>query len=113
MSLTYKTNNVKDAGKTLESLNKPKISKPIMTKFEFDKIISLRTTQLANGSISFVSVKGLQAASNMDLRKVAIEELKQGRLPLIVERSMPNNKKECIRVRDMDLVDVIERMRDV
>ena len=111
MSLTYKTNNVEDAGKTLENLNKPKISKPIMTKFEFDKIISLRTTQLANGAIPFVSVQGLKTSSNMELRQIAIEELKQGRLPLMVERTLPANKKECIRVRDMDLVAVRERIR--
>jgi len=111
MSLTYKTNNIEDAGKTFESLNKPKISKPIMTKFEFDKIISLRTTQLANGAIPFVNVQGLKTASNMELRKVALEELLQGRLPFIVERTISGNKKECIRVRDMDLVAIKERIR--
>lgn len=111
MSLTYKTNNVEDAGKTLESLDKVKIAKPIMTKYEYDKVISLRTTQLASGAIPFVSIQGLKIASNMELRQVAIQELQQGRLPFIVERMMPNNKKECIRVRDMDLVAVKERIR--
>lgn len=111
MSLTYKTTNIEDAGKTLENLNKPKLSKPIMTIFEFDKVISLRTTQLANGAIPFVNVKGLQAASNMQLRQIAIDELTQGRLPFIIERTMPDKKKECIRVRDMDLVAVKERIR--
>jgi len=45
------------------------------------------------------------------LRQVALEELKQGRLPFIIERDLPNKKKEFYRVRDLDLVAVRDRMR--
>jgi hypothetical protein len=47
----------------------------------------------------------------MELRQVALEELKQGRLPFIVERDLPNRKKEFYRVRDLDLVAVRDRIR--
>ena len=47
----------------------------------------------------------------MELRQVALEELRQGRLPFIVERSLPNRKKEFYRVRDLDLVAVRDRIR--
>jgi hypothetical protein len=47
----------------------------------------------------------------MELRQVALQELREGRLPLIIERVLPNNKKECYRVKDLDLVAVRDRMR--
>jgi hypothetical protein len=47
----------------------------------------------------------------MELRQVALEELKQGKLPFIIERYLPNKKKEYYRVRDLDLVAVRDRMR--
>jgi DNA-directed RNA polymerase subunit K/omega len=110
-ALNYKTINIEDVGKTLESLNKEKISKPIMTKYEFDKIIGLRTMQLSSGAVAFVNIDSLSVKSNMELRQVAIQELLQGRLPYIVERTLSNHKKEYIRVRDLDLVAVKDRIR--
>ena len=110
MSLSYKANHIEDVSKTNESLSKDKISKPIMTVYEFDKIIGMRTQQLSSGATPFIGgIKNV--SSNMELRQVALEELKQGRLPFIIERDLPNKKKECYRVRDLDLVAVRDRMR--
>jgi DNA-directed RNA polymerase subunit K/omega len=110
MSLSYKANYIEDVSKTNESLGKEKISKPIMTVYEFDKIIGMRTQQLSSGATPFISdVKNV--SSNMELRQVALEELKQGKLPFIIERDLPNKKKEHYRVRDLDLVAVRDRMR--
>ena len=50
-------------------------------------------------------------SSNMELRQVALEELKQGKLPFIIERILPNKKKEYYRVRDLDLVAIRDRIR--
>ena len=111
MALTYKANPIEDVGKMLESLNKEKVSKPIMTKYEFDKIIGLRTLQLASGSVPFIKTDNLQIKSNMELRQVALEELKEGKLPYIIERMLPNRKKEYVRVRDLSLVAVKDRIR--
>jgi len=110
MSLSYKANHIEDVSKTNESLSKDKISKPIMTVYEFDKIIGMRTQQLSSGATPFINgVKNV--SSNMELRQVALEELKQGRLPFIIERDLPNKKKEYYRVKDLDLVAVRDRMR--
>jgi DNA-directed RNA polymerase subunit K/omega len=111
MSLTYKTNNIEDSGKVLESLNNKKISKLIMSKYEFDNIIGLRTIQLANGSPPFIKKYNAKIKSNMELRAIALEELKEGKLPFIIERPLPNNKKEYVRVRDLDLIAIRDRMR--
>ena len=94
-----------ECGKILASLDKSKISKLIMTKYEFDLIISSRTTQIALGAMPFVDVKD-NIKSNMDLRKVAIEELKQNKIPYIIKRPLPNNKYEFVRIKDLNLVAV-------
>jgi len=41
MAISYKTTVIEDVLKVVEHLNDPKISKPIMTIYEFDKIIAL------------------------------------------------------------------------
>ena len=73
-----------------------------MTKYEFDAIVSLRTTQISMGAIPFVEIND-EIKSNIDLRKVAIQELKENKIPYIVKRPLPNNKYEYIRVGDLNL----------
>lgn len=103
--LHYTKQPFDECNKILASLDKPKISKLIMNKYEFNAIISLRTTQIAQGAIPFVDIND-SIKSNMDLRKIAIEELKQNKIPYIVKRPLPNNKYEFVRVRDLNLVAV-------
>ena len=111
MAITYKANVVEDVLKVMEHLNSTKISKPIMTIYEFDKIIALRTQQIASGAPLFVNDMTTDVKSNMELRQIALKELTEGRLPFMVERKLPNNKKEYYRVRDLDLVAVRDRIR--
>jgi len=95
-----------DYGKVMGSLDKDKISKPIMTKYEFDLVISLRANQLALGSPSFVNIDGLTIKSNMEFRRVALQELQEGKLPYILKRPLPNNKFEYFRIGDLDMTAV-------
>jgi DNA-directed RNA polymerase subunit K/omega len=111
MAITYKANVVEDVLKVMEHLNDTKISKPIMTIYEFDKIIALRTQQIASGAPLFINDMTTNVKSNMELRQIALKELTEGRLPFMVERKLPNNKKEYYRVRDLDLVAVRDRIR--
>jgi DNA-directed RNA polymerase subunit K/omega len=111
MAITYKTNVVEDVLKVVEHLNDTKISKPIMTIYEFDKIIALRTQQIASGAPLFIDNITTDVKSNMELRQIALKELTEGRLPFMIERKLPNNKKEYYRVRDLDLVAVRDRIR--
>jgi DNA-directed RNA polymerase subunit K/omega len=112
-TLKYKKSNIEDVSRTIENINKQTyISKLIMTKYEFDKIIGLRTMQLSNGAIPFVKKDNLKTSNNMELRSVAIEELKEGRLPYIIERTLSHNKKEYVRIKDLSLVAVKDRIRD-
>lgn len=104
--LKHKGHVFDDYNKIISTLDKPKISKPIMTKYEFNQIISLRTNQIALGSPAFVDTSKYIIKSNMDLRKVALEELKEGKLPYILKRPLPNNKYEYYRIKDLDLTAV-------
>jgi DNA-directed RNA polymerase subunit K/omega len=111
MAITYKASVVEDVQKIIEHLNDVKISKPIMTIYEFDKIIALRTQQIASGAPLFIDNITTDVKSNMELRQIALKELTEGRLPFMVERKLPNNKKEYYRIRDLDLVAVRDRIR--
>jgi len=100
--LNYTKEPFDECNKVLSTLNKPKISKLIMTKYEFDAIISLRTTQISMGAIPFVNIDD-DIKSNIDLRKVAIQELKENKIPFLIKRPLPNNKYEYIRIKDLNL----------
>jgi DNA-directed RNA polymerase subunit K/omega len=115
MTLIYKTANIEDVSKINELLNKTdRISKPIMTIYEFNKIMGMRTQQLASGATPFIDVGAGKLAidSNMELRNIALQELKEGRLPYIIERILSNKKKEYFRVCELNLVAIRDRMRE-
>lgn len=95
-----------DYSKVISNLDKEKVSKPIMTKYEFDQIISLRANQLALGSPAFINIAEMTIKSNMEFRKVALRELQEGKLPYILKRPLPNNRFEYYRIRDLDLTAV-------
>lgn len=104
--LTYTKQPFEECGKVLASLDKPKVSKLIMTRFEFNTIISLRTSHISLGAMPFIEIKedmSDKIKSNMDLRKIALEELKQNKIPYIIKRPLPNNKHEYVRVKDLNL----------
>jgi len=99
-----------DYQKTMANLDKVKISKPIMTKYEFNQIISLRTNQLSLGGEPFIKIEDT-IKTNMDFRKIALEEMRQGKLPYIIKRQLPNGKSEYFRLSDLNIVAVQHMMR--
>jgi DNA-directed RNA polymerase subunit K/omega len=102
-----KVSNFEDASKILANFDKQKISKMIMTKYEFDQIIGLRTIQLSLGAPPYIGLESdFNIKSNMELRLIALKELKEGKLPFGIKRPLPNNKYEYVRVKDLDLTAV-------
>jgi len=67
-------------------LKKTYLSNPNLNKYEKTKIISERAQQLANGSLSFL--KNPESYNNV--LDIAKEELKQKKIPIIIERPVPN-----------------------
>lgn len=88
------------------------VTLPWLTKYEFDQVIGLRTMQLSKGAVPFVKLPpGFSIKSNMELRKVAIDELKQARLPYMIKRPLPSGKAEYWPVDELALDAVVHLMR--
>lgn len=88
------------------------ISLPWMTKYEFDQLIGLRTMHLSKGAVPFVDLpNGYSIKSNMELRKIAIQELLEGKMPYIIERPMPDKKSEYWLVKDLNLQSIRHMIR--
>lgn len=71
-------------------------TKNILSKYEKVKIIGLRTEQLQRGSEPLVKWD-----KEFDPRLIAIEELKQRKLPFMICRKLPNGSKEYYKLDDM------------
>ena len=109
MNIIDEVNKIKTNNSNLKEYQ----SKPIMTKYELNSIISLRTTHLANMAIPFVELpNNFKIENNMDLRKIVLMELKQGVLPYLVKRVLPNKKIEYFKIKDMDLTAIRTLLRD-
>ena len=72
----------------------------IMTKYEKTRILGIRTKQLNNGNIPYVSVD--EGLNNNYL--IALKELNEKRLPFIIKRPMPNNKFEYWKLTDLEIL---------
>lgn len=84
----------------------------VMTKYEYNQIIGLRTMHLSKGSPPLVDVpEDFVITSNTQLRALAVRELLAGKLPNIVKRTMPNGTIAYWRVCDMDLCAVRHLLR--
>lgn len=87
-------------------------SLPILTKYEFDQIIGLRTMHLSRGAPPLVVLEeGFQVESNIQLRQVAQRELVERKLPYMIKRTMPNGKIEYWSLADLDLTAVMHLLR--
>ena len=82
-----------------KSLNSIKITLPFLSKYEKTKILGLRIQQLVSGANSTLTKDELEGLkSNIE---VAEKELKLKKIPLIISRNLPNNKKELWNIRDL------------
>ena len=73
-------------------------TKNILSKYERVKIIGIRAEQLQRGSPPFVQ---LTENEQFDARKIAYEELRQKKLPMMICRKLSDGTKEYWRLDDM------------
>jgi DNA-directed RNA polymerase subunit K/omega len=85
--------------KNYEQMKQTNISKPVLSKYERTKIIAERTQQLSNGSISFIK----NPESYNTIYEIAIEELKQKKIPFIIKRPV-SNKFEYWKLSDLSII---------
>lgn len=77
------------------------ISKNILSKYEKVKIIGARAEQIQRGSPINIPV---DPNVPFDARKIAIEELKLGKIPMMICRKMPDGTKEYWRLDDLVII---------
>ena len=68
-----------------------------MTKFEKAKIIGIRSEMLANGAQAMVTVP----RNVINVKEIALLELEEKKIPLLVRRFYPNKEYEDLRVEDL------------
>jgi len=80
--------------------NKKKfITSPYLNKYEKTKIISERAQQLANGSICLLK----NPESYSSVFEIALEELKQKKIPFIIKRPVANSF-EYWKIEDLSIL---------
>ena len=75
-----------------------KITRPVLTKFEYTRIIGERTAQLQQGAEPMIDLRNHNIS---DCREIAELELDKKRIPLIIRRYLPNNSHEDWRLSEL------------
>lgn len=95
----------------------PAITVPWLTKYEFTRVVSDRATMLAYGAVPFIPLPpNFAIKTNMELREVALRELRLGLLPFKLRRPLPDGTIEEVKLRDLTIPEVYfdtARMYDV
>ena len=86
-----------DKGVIVDALHK---TYPFLSKYEYARIIGIRTKQLNNGADPFVEVE----RNIIDGFTIATMELEAKKLPFIIARPLPNGSKEYWKLQDLELV---------
>jgi len=77
--------------------NNDKMTMPYMTKFEKAKLLGVRAEMIASGDKPMVEIVG----KVNNAYEIALMELKQKKIPLIIRRTLPNGKIEDWRVEEL------------
>jgi len=72
-----------------------KTTTPYITKYEKTKIIGKRAVQLSNGAVPLIDIKDM-----IDPLKIAFEEYKQKKIPIIIIRTLPDGRIEEWKLSD-------------
>ena len=75
-----------------------KLTKPILTKYEFVRLLCDRTKQLAQGAKPML--KNIEDLSSKEIAKL---ELKNKIIPLIIERPVPNSNAERWKLSELEI----------
>ena len=80
----------------LKFYNTPKITRNILTIYEKTRVLGLREKQLIDGAQSTIDTKDCN-----NERDIAIKELREGKIPLMIVRPLPNGGKEYWKLQDL------------
>ena len=91
--------DLSDFKENYEKLKKTYKTRPVLTKYEKTQIISERSQQLTNGAISFLK----NPESYNAPYEIALEELKQQKIPFIIKRPIANTF-EYWKLKDLRII---------
>ncbi|KAF7699471.1 DNA-directed RNA polymerases I, II, and III subunit RPABC2 [Cucumispora dikerogammari] len=77
-----------------------RITAPLMTKYEKAHILGVRAMQISKNSPIFTDIGDLT-----DPLKIAMKELKEGKIPFIVKRRMPDGSYERWKINELQIDD--------
>ena len=86
----------------LSEIKNVRLTKPILTKYEFVRILTDRTKQLAQGAKPML--KNINGLSSKEIAKL---ELKNKTVPLIIERPIPNSNVERWKLSELEIPDYL------
>jgi len=78
-----------------------RITKRILSKYEYVRLLSDRTIQLSQGAKSMIS-----NTNNLSYKEIADLEIRNKVIPLIIERPLPNGLKERFKINELKLKDI-------
>ena len=78
-----------------------RITIPIMTKYEYVRIVGNRAKQISLGSKKFI-----KNADHLSPKEIAILELKYKMSPFKIKRPLPNNRYEIWRVSELEIPNI-------
>eukprot|EP00873_Tetraselmis_striata_P043839 jgi/Tetstr1/464103/TSEL_008908.t1 len=82
--------------------NQPR-TRPVISKYELTKVIAARVQQLADGAPSTLPDNHAIKPATAGLMDVAIAELEEGRLPMMIPRELPDGAREVWRLDQLRL----------
>lgn len=71
---------------------------PILTKYEYTRILGVRASQIENGAPLFIET------DLIDSYLIAKTELEQKKLPFIIKRPIPNGTLEYWKLEDLEIL---------
>ena len=78
----------------VSSQEKPRITEPYYSKYEYTTLLSLRAQQLADGASPFVPIQEFNRDDPRLVWKIAEREILEKKLPLIIRRRLPDGTSE-------------------
>jgi DNA-directed RNA polymerase subunit K/omega len=86
-----------EKGHIVDPLHK---SAPILTKYEFTRLVGMRAKQINDGAKPFIEVD----SSIIDGYTIALDEIKQKKFPCFIRRPKPNGKTEYWKLSDLEII---------
>jgi DNA-directed RNA polymerase I, II, and III subunit RPABC2 len=78
-------------------------TRPVITKYELVKVLSARVQQLADGAPSTLPPDHASDPVYGNLLDVAVAELEEGKLPMMLPRELPDGTRELWRLDQLRL----------